>query len=512
MPTLVRNKVWAGENLTYPDLNAEIDNIIGHVEAFLVSSPLQVALDANNQLILNPRFRGFWDIRDASEYNTIQDAIDSLTKGIVLLRANTTYNLQSSQAITMKSGVYIVGEGWSSVIQKDAGWTGASGVPEMIKFPDGITDSGIMNCKIEGQNTANGAVNGVIAARCYGGDSLFFDKIWFHDWSNPADGIVAANDALYFGFTSVVDHAWISRCFFEDIQRNGIAVIHGTDIKIMHNSFDDIRNSAIDAEPNSTAHSIRSLFVSKNNIANLPLVAIGISIDGHNTRSAAGVPTNRASENKVIDNTLVNIGGNGIILYGLERSEASHNNLSQIAVNGDAHGILIRDSVKTHAKHNEINLVGTATSDDSDGIQIGGNNGAGEICEHCDAIDNTCDNIARHGVVLARGGGTRTEYCSAENNRTGSVNLHDSSNVGSGIAIDLATYVSIVGNKLEDTAGAPQMWQAIYIPGAPGVVSHAVVIGNRSIGHQAATAFTPGQVTNLADGDQVGVRESNQFV
>ncbi len=528
MPTLNAVKSWTEELWTVPGWEGERDNIIGYINEVCVTSPLSRALDMNNQLLLNPRFRGIWDEVNASEYDSIQDAIDDITAGIVRLPANTTWTLTDDQAITLKSGVYLVGGGWSTVLEKDVSWHGTSSPASrtFIDIPNNSTDCGVLNLKIDGQNIANsdgGApAAGINCIRVGGGSKQMYSHLWIYDWGNTSDGIDARNDGILLGDDAGngggnLADSWVLFNRFEDIQRNGASIIDGQGLFLIGNHAIDCRNAGLDLEPNSTSQYLKDCTVTHNVI--ITAGVIGIAHDGHNVRSAAGTPASNASGNKVSYNTVRDCGNHGIAVIGMYRDEVSHNRIDSVAQTGDAHGIQIRDCFGCQFDNNIISNVGTAGTEDSDGINVGGNNAANEECIELQVNDNFMENIARHGVSVSPGAGTTTEDVSVQDNRIRNYNLHDTSGGGTGTGSGILAgtginHLTANGNTMRSNARAP--YAALYFPA---IIGNAVVIGNKAgstnpWSNAGATAvYAPaGLPTNYADGDQTAPRESNLWI
>lgn len=497
MATLVRVKTWIDEVLTFTDLNAEINNLIGFWNAFGVTSPMSSALDASSQLILNPRFRSFWQIANAAEFDTVQAAIDSITNGIVFVPAGTTIDVGST--ITMKSNVFLVGQGYSSILRNDTITTSP-----MISVPAGVSNSGVMNLQLDGNNVANTA--GLVAILALGSD-LFFDRVWGNQWGDVADGLGVSNEIIELGVNATrAARVWISRCKFTDVQRDMIRLVNVEDIFMSDLYMDDGRSAGINSVIGATS-ALKNIFIDRvraDSIAGDVMQFVGTPT------KAAGVPDLDVSGIHVNDVRCRNV-GTMLNVTGVYLSTFKSFNGRDIAKStfGGVAGMRIYDSEAIQIIDPVMIDLGDAVQDDVDGIQIGVVQAASEKCRGIKIIGGFMDDIARHGVFIDEGGGAAGRDFRIQNLETNAVNVHDATNLGSGIRAEESA-VSITDCTFVDLAGVPRMLHAIH---APVAVSSWVVIGNTSQFHQGVAAFhDPTLITGLADGNQAGVRESNLFI
>ena len=500
MATLVRVKTWGEEGLTFTDLNAEINNLINFWNAFGVTSPMSSALDASSQLILNPRFRSFWQIANAAEFDTVQAAIDSITNGIVLVPAGTTIPIAATT--TLKSNVFLMGQGQSSILQNNTITTSP-----MISIPAGVTNSGVINLKLDGDNVANTA--GLVAILALGTD-LFFDRVWGSSWGDAADGLGVSNEIIELGVDATrAARIWISRCKFTDVQRDMIRMVNVEDIFMSDLYLDDSRLNGINAIAGATS-ALKNIFIER--VRADTIAGAVLQFNGSATKTA-GVPDLDVSGIHVNDIRTRNTGPL-LLGVGLYLSTFKSFNGRDIAKStfGGAAGIHIKDSESIQIIDPQMLDLGDGTQDDVDAIQIGVLQAASEKCRNIKILGGFVDDVARHGVFIDEGSGDDGRDFQVQNFGTSAVNVHDVTNVGSGIRCDQSNVV-ILGCSLVDNAGVPRMLHAIHVPSAQ---TNWVVLGNISQFHQAANAFElPGTITGLADGFQnaaAGERESNRFI
>lgn len=494
MATLARVKVWGEEVLTLSDLNAEFNNVIGFWNAFGLTSPLANALDASNQLILNPRFRKVGQVVNAGEYTTVKAAQEALggNPGTIWLPPNKTFTMTDSNAVTLVDGQYIVGSGWSSIIEQDSGWSDTTAL-QMILIDDGTVNAGVINCAIDGNGVSH-TTSGTIGIKCRG-DKCYFDRLYIHDFGDPGDGIVLRNDGMLFGDTVpanyTADNFWVTRCFFENCQRNGISVISGRYGSILGSTFKSCNNSAIDSEPNNTNTFLQSMTYSDLNIEDCLL---GFVIDGHAAFAAAGTHGTNCRDISVKGLNIYNSGKQGMVVYGLIHSTYSDIVIDLCAQEGSSHGIDMRDCSKISLSNFTITGVGTVTHLDSDGLQIAGNqNIANELVEDVEISNGFIDTVARRGIVIDKASGGDVRRINVKGVHIARVGLYDVPRIGIHCAGD---EVVLAGNQVYDHAG--NMTDGISFAQKGGAnIQNVVCVSNFISGFSSAGISGTANVTNL---------------
>lgn len=510
MATLARQKVWGEEVLTLSDLNAEFNNITNFWTAFGITSPLSNALDASNQLILNPRFRKIGQLVNAGEYLTIKAAQAALggDPGTIWLPPNTTWVTEDSDAITLLDGQYIVGSGLSSVIEQDASWLDSNAL-QMILIDDGTVNAGVINCAIDGQGVSHDTgTDGVIGIKCRG-DKCYFDRLYIHDIGDSGDGISARNDGMLFGDTNPANYTaenfWVTNCFFENCQRNGISIISGRYGHVSDCTMKSCNNSGIDSEPNNTSTFLQEITYSNLNIEDC---LVGFVLDGHDAFAVAGSHGDNCRDISVSGLNIYNSGRQGLVVFGIIKSTLSNIVIDLCGQEASDHGIQFQDCSKIALSNFSITGVGTVTHLDSDGIFMGGEAAANELIEDINISNGFIDTVARRGIDMNVGGGADIRRIKVDNVQIGRVGLYDVPAIGISCAAD---EVTITNNSIQDTAG--NMVDGIsFAQKSAANIQNIVCVGNFITGFSGSgIANTTGAtVTNIlfettTDGDPLNL-------
>lgn len=118
MATLSRIYDFVRQKFQTKHPNEEFENIRAFMNAFVVHNPLFSDLDLGGMRFLNFGTRKMWTAVDASKFTSLQAALDSIEKGIVLVPPGE-YKIGAEPVIMDRDDLYLIGYGQCSVLKKD---------------------------------------------------------------------------------------------------------------------------------------------------------------------------------------------------------------------------------------------------------------------------------------------------------------------------------------------------------------------------------------------------------
>lgn len=162
--------------LTHPALDGEFNNTTGYVNRRTLQTPLNRDLDFNGFLALNLRATKMFEVRNAGEFSSIQEAINDIgtgNPGVVWLPPDLTF--VESNTVTVPDDISIMGGGWGSVVQP-----GGVGFP-LFNITGNRTR--LSNFKIDGLSITTAAAAAVDVSAGSANDVLI-DNLWISSWGS----------------------------------------------------------------------------------------------------------------------------------------------------------------------------------------------------------------------------------------------------------------------------------------------------------------------------------------
>lgn len=257
--------------LTHPSLDGEFNNTTGYVNRRTLQNPLNRDLDFNGFLALNMRATKAFEIRDAGEFSSIQEAINDIgtgNPGMVWLPPDRTF--VESTTITVPDDVSIIGGGWGSVVQP-----GAAGIPVFTIAGSRVR---LSNFKIDGLTLTTSAT-GAIVDGALGATDLTVDGLWISNWGSGS-ALTNLRPGIDLRISSTgVPGARIYNNRFTNIR--GSAIVCGTAASTAANFMQMISRNRIQS---AAVHGIdigtgRNIMVEHNQISQCGYSGINITLD-----------------------------------------------------------------------------------------------------------------------------------------------------------------------------------------------------------------------------------------
>lgn len=163
--------------LTHPSLDGEFNNTTGYINRRTLQNPLNRDLDFNGFLALNLRATKAFEIRDAGEFSSIQEAINDIgtgNPGVVWLPPDRTF--VESATVTVPDDISIIGGGWGSVVR-----------PGGATFPLFTIDGArvrLSNFKIDGNALTTSAVGAIVDSGAGLAEDVTIDNVWISSWGS----------------------------------------------------------------------------------------------------------------------------------------------------------------------------------------------------------------------------------------------------------------------------------------------------------------------------------------
>jgi hypothetical protein len=116
--TLARIYDFTRQKLQTRHPNEELENFLGHMNAFVVGNPLLSDLDFGGFVAKKFGLKKGWGVVDASKFTSLQNAIDSIDQGLVLVPP-VEYLIGAEPVILDRDDLWLVGYGAATVLKKD---------------------------------------------------------------------------------------------------------------------------------------------------------------------------------------------------------------------------------------------------------------------------------------------------------------------------------------------------------------------------------------------------------
>lgn len=391
----------------------------------------------------------FWNYVNAAEYDTLQLAIDAAVGGgCVIIPLDTVVPADSVDI--EQSGVWIVGCGASSVLKLKSG---ASGGYHIRTGSGGLTDIGIMNLTMNGQNIA-----GQAGFQFRFTDGCTVKGVTFQNYAGAALTFTHAGTP---GTQKCQNVEVSGDCRFEG---GSGAHISGIDIdkgRFSHITSDGATaTAALDFEPATAASFLRD--ISFDNIHVADTTGIGWQVLGQDTN-----PTVNFSRIRISDSTITGTTGVGLIA-GTTTKVIRHLTVSNVSIPD-----ILADAMHVCGDQGSVSDCYLYNAQD-DGIDM-------LASKNVEVKDNNCESAGAYGID-----------CSATENCT----IHDNNVVD-----------STSGGLLKLGATEPRCWD--NAGDELGLGSTYVDIANYTAsGGSATTVFTktlPGN-TLVKKGDSIRIR------